>query len=1068
MSSYPLIRTKVRTPRLRGSLLRRPRLVNFVHGNIQHKLILISAGAGYGKTSLLIDYAHDTELPICWYSLDHNDARVRSFVEYLVASVRERFPSFGDSLFDYLQENQGPQEDVEPLVRLLVNEIEENTNRYFAIILDDYHEVVDSEPVNALLDGVLRYLPEHCHIILASRAIPRRLTLTRLAARQEVVGLGVEELRFTPDEIRGVLENLGYTDLTPEQVEILANRTEGWITGVLLAAQANRSGATKDILELTGASAGVFDYMAEEILQRQPEEVQRFLMGSALFTEMSPSLCDALLDIKNSAQILRDLFDQNLFTIALDAEGFWYQYHQIFREFLVAKLERDDPETYRALCLKQARIMAHRGDWPRAIEGFLLADAHGQAAEALEVIVHEMFVSGEWDTLKGWLDQIPPRVLADHPTLLLFRAKICTETGDLARSATLLNEAYRAFGDRRDDVGAARALVQMAVVQRFRGRPQEALETSRRALDLAGDRDPLTQVQATREIGICQFMLGRVTDSIRELVDALERAEAYADDTSAAFIALDLGTVELSRGNLLGARRQFHQALLYWRRIGNESGLANTLLNLGVVHHHLGQYAEAESRFQEGLNKARLISDTRIEAYSLASLGDLYRDIQRYDQALECYQAARRVAGAAQFARLLIYCLNAEGDTRRLIGDLSAAHQDIVEALDQAREGEMVFEEGLCHLSMGALELTRRAPDAARESLRRALDLLEQVDSRRDVARTHLYLAAAAQALGDHDALSAELDAVARLARELGTNQFVVAEAPGLPDLLRHAEREGPAGLNLARIREEVERLAPAPTASSVIRVREARRSLEFLALRGGRVLRHGRFVSDWESASARLLAFLFVAHPEGMRRDAVIEALWPEVNREKGNSLFHSTLYRLRTALIRDLIEHRGGLYRVNPAHTYYYDVDEFVRLARQGQGDDDVGHAARVQAISLYQTPFLEGLDCAWCDQQRLSLHKDMVNLLVKEGQFLARRGALAEAEGQFSRACALEPYEERAYRGMMWCRAQNGDQAGAIRLYLECAQVLRDELGTDPSPETLSLYESIQEGIAPKALG
>lgn len=1067
MSMYPLIRTKIRAPRLRRSLLRRPRLVDFIHANIHLKLILISAGAGYGKTSLLIDYAHDSDLPICWYSLDRNDAHVLTFVEYLVASIRQRFPAFGDLVSAYLEEQSGAPEDVEPLVRLLVHEIEEHTNRYFALVLDDYHEAIDSEPVNALVDGMLRYLPEHCHLILASRAIPRRLTLTRLAARQEVVGLGVEDLRFTADEIRDVLAKLGYTDLSAEQVETLATRTEGWITGILLAAQADRSGATRSLLEISGASAGVFDYMADEILRRQPPELQRFLMGSALLTEMSPALCNALLGIDDSAQILRDLSDRNLFTIALDAEGAWYQYHQIFREFLTAKLERDDPDGYRALCLKQAHIMAHRGDWQSATESYLLADAHDQAAEALEIIVQDLYDAGEWEALRTTIDRLPQPVLGEHPRLLLFRAKVHSEAGELSPAASLLAQSYRVYLDRHDDVGAARALVQTATVQRFRGQPQEAIATSQHALELAAGRDPLTSIQALREVGISRFMQGHVVDARRDLGEALRLAQAGSDDTNAALLAIDLGTVELSCGDLTSARRHYHQALLFWRRVGNESGLANALLNLGVVHHYLGQYAEAEARFQEGLSKARAVSDARIETYVLASLGDLYRETGRYEAALGHYRSAQNVATTGQFSTMLIYCLDAEANTHRLMGDLARAAYLLDEALDQAAGGALDYEEGLCRLSLGILALARGEPAAAREGLRAALAPFERTGALRDSARTHLYLAAAAHAEGDGDAVAAEMGRVGELAARLGTTQFAVAEAPTIGDLLRHAAARSLGGLDYVRIGDEVERLRPAPVPAATVLVARSERALEFLALEGAQVRRNGALVTDWESVSAKHMAFLFVSHPEGLSRDRVVAMLWPSVSQERGSSLFHSTMYRLRSALFSRFIVHRNGTYRVSPDCTFYYDADEFQRLARQGQGEDELAHAARAQAIALYRTPFLEGLDCEWGLATREALHTQMVDLLIREARYLAELGDIAQAETHFLRARALEPYDERAHRGIMWCRAQSRDHAGATRQYRECARALREELGTEPSPETLTLYTAIRDGVVPLSL-
>ena len=721
-SVYPLINTKIRTPRRRQNSLRRERLLNFIHSHIQCKLILIAAGAGYGKTSLIIDYAHDTDLPVCWYSLDAGDKQLAVFVTYLVHSLRQRFPQFGQAvldLFDGAQDGDG--EDVDLLSRLLVDAIEQTIRQYFVLVLDDYHEVIDSEPVNALLDALLRYLPENCHIILASRGIPRRLTLTRLVARREVTGLGQEDLRFTPPEIYALLHSLGNLSLTQEQTRILAERTEGWITGVLLAAQANWGGIAPDILRITGATGGVFTYMAEEILERQPLSWQRFLLGSALLTEMTPPLCDALLDINDSAQILLELTERNLFTFPLDAEGNWYQYHQLFREFLLASLERGDPPGYRALRLKHAQLMANRGNWSRAVDSFLLAGAPAEAAETIELAAQETFNAGKWTVLRDWIDGLPQDTLNRHPRLLFFRARVYTEMGSLTQASAMFDRAQQCYLERDDRIGAARAMVQNGVVQRLRGQLREALQTCGAVLQMVGDLDGFTAMQAHRNIGICYAMQGRVSEGIGELQAGLVLAEANADETNAAQIAHDMGVMEMMRGQLASAQNQYRRALGYWRKVGNASALASTLQSLGVVHHHLGQYAESEARFQEALARARDVADTRVEAYALASQGDLYRDMGRYHEAQASYTPAVDLASANEDTRLAIYLLDALANTCRLQGDLAQARRWLAGASSQVREDEMSYEAGLAKLSHGILAWQEGLLDVAQAHLDRGL-----------------------------------------------------------------------------------------------------------------------------------------------------------------------------------------------------------------------------------------------------------------------------------------------------------------------------------------------------------
>ncbi|MHB1294288.1 MAG: tetratricopeptide repeat protein [Anaerolineae bacterium] len=1058
---YPIITTKVRIPRRRPSVLRRERLIDYIHANIHRKLILISAAAGYGKTSLLIDYAHDTDLPVCWYSLDANDRHAPTFVEYLVQAIRQRFPSFGDEVLQALQDYNGPAEEVEPFVRLLIQEIERHTDRYFVIVLDDYHEVIEYEPINALVDGLLRYLPENCHILLASRGIPRRLTLTRLAARQEVAGLGVEHLRFTPDEIRELLATMGRADLTPDQVDTLAERTEGWITGILLAAQTNWTGALHDILQVSGASGGVFDYMAEEIMGRQPDETQRFLMGSALFREMTPPLCDALLEINNSAQLLRELSEQNLFTMPLDAEGTWYQYHQLFREFLVSKLEQDEPDQHRRLCIRQAEIMSHQGRWDSAVESYLSARVYDQAADTIEVVAPDIFDSGRREVLRGWIDALPAAELAQHPRLLLFRGKIYTESGEMNQATALLARAHESYLTLGDRLGAARALVQSAVVQRLRGRLSEAISICQAALEMAAGRDPLVAILAHYNLGICQNMRGNAAEGMGELQTALRLAKEQGDDINAAFAAHDMGTAELWQGELVHARQYYHQALMYWRKVGNASALAATLQDLGVVHHYLGQYTEAENRLQEGLAKARLAHDARIEVYALASQGDLYRDTVRYGEAVTCYRQAMELASGAQLTNLMIYLLDALGNTYRLQGDLAQAGQTITEVMDQVHESEMEYEGGIARLSLGVLELARGQREDAAAHLHIAADVFARIGPKRDLGRTYLHLAELARAQEDAEQLGTSLREVARIATELGTFQFVVGEGVPIEPLLAFAEKQRLTGIDFARWRSELVRFTPGAAASPAGDGDQTAPTVEFLAINHGQVYHRGARVTEWESAAAHHLAFLFLAHPDGLRRDKVIDMLWPEVSPSKGNSLFHSSMYRLRSALGKDIVVHDKGSYRINPAGNLRYDVHEFMCLAGLGRGKDEDAHQARAQAILLYRSPFLETCEDEWAFQLRESLQQELVDLLLVEARYWAERGELHQAETHYARVLALDSYDERAHRGIMWCRASNNDRPGALRQYRECRRILNEELAVEPGPETRTLHDAITAG-------
>ncbi|MCD6520541.1 MAG: tetratricopeptide repeat protein, partial [Anaerolineae bacterium] len=783
------------------------------------------------------------------------------------------------------------------------------------------------------------------------------------------------------------------------------------------------------------------------------------------FNEMSPPLCDALLEINNSSQILRQLVDGNLFTFPLDAEGSWYQYHQLFREFLLAKFQRDEPERYRQLCLRQAEIMIHQGQWQHAIESYLSAQAYEEAAKAIEAIASETFDRSQWDALKSWIDALPEEIKERHPRLLFFRGKIYAEQSQPDRAINVLQHAYALYLAQGDEIGAARALSQQGIAHRFRGEFHRAIDILKQALEMAEKKDPFAALQAHHQLGITYNLQGQFSKGLVELHHALKIAEESGDDINAAFIAHDLGTSELTLGELRQAQRHYHRALMHWRKIGNLSSLSSTLQGLGLIHQYLGQYAEASYRFEEALEKARQAADTRLEAYALTNQGDLQRDTGKYKEALASYQQALEAAARAQASHLILYILIASGDAHRLAKNLARARQVLTEALDQINEKETPLEAGLCHLALGALASDEGQLEEAQRHLQQAQALFEALDTKRELGRTHLQLALLAHRRRDKTQAKSHLQEVGHLVKEMGSHQFIVAEGPNILPLLSHAEEESIPGLDYARIRSELEQLFPQTRPTTRIRIIHTFMPLEFLALDGSQVLKEGRVVTSWESTIARIAAFLFAAHPQGLHREQVIELLWPEVNPAKGNSLFHSTMHRIRRALSKKVIIYQKGVYRLNPELTYRYDAAEFQRLAKLGQGESEAAHLARQEAIALYRTPFLETCELEWCANTRLMLAQELIELLLKEGAYLASQEP-PEAEALYLRAAGLEPYDERAQRGLMWCRAKRGDRAGAIRQYREFARLLQEDLQTEPAPETTALYQAILEGQLPPA--
>jgi LuxR family maltose regulon positive regulatory protein len=351
----PLLATKLYIPRPRSNLVPRPRLTKQLNEDLTRKLTLISAPAGFGKTTLLSDWVHGGERPVAWISLDEGDNDVARFLAYFIAALQTtdvRQGTAGDIGQGALSVLQSPQQQpIESVLTVLVNDIVEITDypstssgRSFVLVLDDYH-VIEAPAIDQALTFLLDHLPPQMHLVIASRVTPS-LPLSRLRARGEMTELKANDLRFTPDEVAVFLNQMTGLDFSAEDVAALEARTEGWIAGLQLAALSmqglKQSGDIPGfIAAFTGSHRYILDYLADEVLQQRPQGTTDFLLQTSILNRLSGPLCDAVcsgtgvIGQNDSQIILEKLEDANMFLVPLDNERRWYRYHHLFADLLI-------------------------------------------------------------------------------------------------------------------------------------------------------------------------------------------------------------------------------------------------------------------------------------------------------------------------------------------------------------------------------------------------------------------------------------------------------------------------------------------------------------------------------------------------------------------------------------------------------------------------------------------------------------------------------------------------------------------------------------------------------------
>lgn len=1052
MDSHLLV-TKIIVPSKRADVLRRQRLLDFMHEYLGRKLLLVSASAGYGKTSLLVDFVHDTELPVCWYSLDEGDRDPHVLLEYLVAAIQRRFPQFGGRTTALLR-GADDMRSLDTYIGTLVTEIHEQIDDLFVIVLDDYHRVEDSAPVNQLLDRLLAVLPENAHLILASRTIPSQLTLTRLTAKQQVAGLGTTDLRFTADEIRALVgQNYGL-EISPDVAEDLAAQSDGWITGLVLTTPFLWRGLMHEWIKGFGAGSQLFEYLATEVLAQQTADLQQFLLDSSVLPELDATWCNELLGRTDARAVLALAEKRNLFLIRLQEQG--YRYHHLFRDFLQTRLRETQPARFQALLRQTAELFERHGKLDLAIEQWFTANDPANAARLIEIVIEEYYTLGRWTTLARWLDQLPGNVLHDAPELMLWRASMDDEMGQREMAQVMFDRAIAEFERRKDARHLARALIESA---RHEVLMDEALARCERAIALVPARDHSLHARAYFVMGMQKDQHGDFAGSIPLFEKAGTLYELANQRSEQSDVENHLGAAYLNTGDRARAMAHLEYARAVRQRVGNEVKLASTLNNIAVAQYQQGELEPALELLNEALGHAERAGNLRVEAFILASRGDIERDQGKLGEALQSYTQASTIAEKIRDHFLTVYSRVSIAEVWRLADGLETAEQVLHSALHAATTHHSEYEAGLVQLAFGALRLAQNEPEAAVRHLENALPALERAGAAREAGRAHFSLAQAALARKRETEALKHLRAVASIGRKIEQDQFLASQAAHAPHVIEFAIARRTAVPYFSKLARRPE---PRDDASMAIMPADALPQLEIYTFGDARVVMDGKPVARgvWQTATTKELFFFFATNPQGWRKEQIYEALWGSLTRGQANDLFHASMYRIRRALFPECIVFRNGVYQLNSEVVVRSDALEFER-ARGSEGRESEP-AARVELlermIALYNGDFLEEFYSDIWTARRDVLRQQYLDALSRLGRLRFQLGDWARAFDLFQMVLKCEPAREEVYRDLMELSFTMGNRAGVTQAYRECQSILEQELGVPPSAETTALYRRL----------
>ncbi|WP_079507990.1 BTAD domain-containing putative transcriptional regulator [Mesobacillus jeotgali] len=1070
--TLPLIKTKLIVPSLQEQWVRRADFSKKMKAIAEKRLTIVQAGAGYGKSTALAMHVRDQNKRCCWYTITSSDDDILPFLSYLTASIQTLFPDFGHELTAYMKrmDRYIREEELSMLSSLFINEILQITAP-ITVILDDFHAIEHSYHINVWMEKLLEHMPDHLHLVISTRTKPGWKVLAKMKMKNQLNEISKTDLIFGKEEIELLITDYYEMTISDEQIDQLYTITEGWVIAVgMIAQQLPHIQKLEDLFaEPAKSLEDLFQYLVHEVFAKQPPMIQKFLEQTCIFEEISSDVCDHLLGMNGSLQMLQQLTAKNLFIHQVGENQF--RYHALFREFLENRLLTSQPEQYHYLILSSGRYFEKNGQWEEALYCYEKAGHHDAAASIMDEQGLELLEMGKLENLQERLAKIPMGNKTRYCSLLFLEGEVYRYRSLYQQAEAFYEEAIQTAEKTGDIEWKSKALEGKAKIYLDTIQPLKAERILAQAIEL---REAAMLNDTEEETGRLYRLLA---ENLINSGQAL-KAEKWIERARSMGVQIEDGHLEarlyLRTGRLGEAQRILTEAKGADKLQLPQSHRETDLL-LALIEAFTGNGTQAKILSQSGIQHGINSKAPFVEACGWIRMGHAVQLIEQYDLDLaeKCYETALDIMGRLSIERgkaepLMGLCI-LYGSRREYERAAEAGRKALLET-EQVKD---VWLSALITLCMAITAIYNDKSEEAAEFLRKAEDMFNQCGDEYGKMLLAFWDALHSFSLSNEEGFTTAFTSFLKRMKSGGYEFF-----------LKKRTTFGPRDLQILSamlIQAMKQSIVPAYTEKLMEDLKIPRLTahpgytLRIQTLGQFRLWLGDREVEerDWQRGKAKELLQLFLTkRNQFLMKEDIFQFLWPAHEDKNADRDFKVALNALNNVLepsrkaraapffiIRD-----GTGYGINPHAAIELDAHLFEEWAETGLEERNTEKSIEEleRALHLYNGDYLpERRYEDWCINERERLLVYFLRGAERLAQLNVRRENYDSAIHWCQKILHKDRTWEEAYRLLMFCYYRKNNRPQAIRWYKKCCAVLEEELGVIPLEPTRHMYEMIIKG-------